>query len=114
MARRVAVLLILGFALVAAPAFGGDNLGQQKANLDAKLAAVQARIAAARVRESHLNAQIGSLNSQISTLEARVGGVSSKLSSLRSDLALHQRRLNTLNKLYQLQTSRYHELRHEY
>jgi len=114
MARRVAVLLILGFALVAAPAFGGDNLGQQKASLDAKLAAVQARIAAARVRESHLNAQIGSLNSQISTLEARVGGVSSRLSSLRSDLALHQRRLNTLNKLYQLQTSRYHELRHEY
>ena len=48
MARRVAVLLILGFALVAAPAFGGDNLGQQKASLDSKLAAVQAKIAAAR------------------------------------------------------------------
>jgi murein DD-endopeptidase MepM/ murein hydrolase activator NlpD len=114
MARRLAVLLILGFALVAAPAFGGDNLGQQKASLDAKLAAVQAKIAAARTRESRLNTQIGSLTTQIQVLETRVGGVSSKLSSLRADLELHQRRLNTLNRLYRLQTSRYHDLRHEY
>jgi murein DD-endopeptidase MepM/ murein hydrolase activator NlpD len=114
MARRLVVLLILGFVLVAAPAFGGDNLGQQKASLDAKLAAVQAKIAAAKARESHLNTQIGGLTSQIQTLETQVGGVSSKLSSLRADLALHQRRLNSLNKLYRLQTSRYHDLRHEY
>jgi murein DD-endopeptidase MepM/ murein hydrolase activator NlpD len=114
MARRVAVLLILGFALVAAPAFGGDNLGQQKASLDAKLASVQAKIAAARAKESHLNTQIGGLTTQIQALETRVGGVSSKLSSLQTDLALHQRRLNTLNRLYQIQTSRFHDLRHEY
>ena len=114
MARRLVVLLILGFALVAAPAFGGDNLGQQKASLDAKLASVQAKIAAARTRESALNTQIGSLTSQIQTLETRVGGVSSKLSSLRTDLALHQRRLSTLNRLYQVQTSRFRDLRHEY
>src|ERR1051326_395649 len=114
MARRVVVLLILGFALVSAPAFGGDNLGQQKASLDAKLASVQAKLAAARAKESHLNAQIGGLTTQIQALETRVGGVSSKLSSLRTDLALHQRRLNTLNRLYEIQTSRYHDLRHEY
>lgn len=114
MARRLVALLILGFALVAAPAFGGDNLGQQKASLDAKLAAVQAKIAAARTRESHLSTQIGGLTSQIQTLETQVGGVSSKLSSLRTDLALHQRRLNSLNRLYTIQTSRYHDLRHEY
>jgi murein DD-endopeptidase MepM/ murein hydrolase activator NlpD len=114
MARRVAVLLLLGFALVAAPAFGGGNLGQQKASLDAKLAAVQAKIAAAQARESHLNTQIGGLNTQISALETRVGGVSSKLSSLRADLALHQRRLDTLSRLFQIQTLRYRDLRHEY
>jgi murein DD-endopeptidase MepM/ murein hydrolase activator NlpD len=114
MARRLAVLLILGFALVAAPAFGGDNLGQQKASLDSKLASVQAKIAAARTRESALNTQIGSLTSQIQTLETSVGGVSSKLSSLRADLGLHQRRLSTLNRLYQVQTSRFRDLRHEY
>lgn len=114
MARRCVVLLILGCALVAAPAFGGDNLGQQKASLDAKLATVQAKIAAARARESRLNTQIGGLTTQIQTLETQVGGVSSRLSSLRADLALHQRRLSTLNRLYQIQTSRYRDLRHEY
>jgi peptidoglycan DL-endopeptidase CwlO len=114
MARRVVVLLILGFALVGAPAFGGDNLGQQKASLDAKLASVQAKIVAARAKESHLNTQIGGLTKQIQALETQVGGVSSKLSSLQTDLALHQRRLSTLNRLYQIQTSRFHDLRHEY
>ena len=108
------VLLILGFALVAAPAFGGDNLGKQKASLDAKLQKVQAKIAAARARESALNTQIGGLTTQIQALETQVGGVSSKLSSLRADLALHQRRLHILNRLYQVQTIRFHDLKHEY
>ncbi|MGH2972906.1 MAG: murein hydrolase activator EnvC family protein [Gaiellaceae bacterium] len=114
MARRVAVLLILGFAIVAAPAFGGDNLGQQKATLDAKLAAVQAKIASTRARESHLNTQIGSLDTQIGTLETKVGDVSTKLSALQDDLSLRERRLKTLNQLFQVQTSRVHDLRHEY
>ena len=114
MARRVAVLLILGFALVASPAFGGGNLGQQKATLDAKLQQVQAKIAAARARESSLNTQIGGLTTQIQALETKVGGVSSKLSSLRADLGLHQRRLHILNRLYHVQTTRFHDLKHEY
>ncbi|HEY2541639.1 MAG TPA: peptidoglycan DD-metalloendopeptidase family protein, partial [Gaiellaceae bacterium] len=114
MARRVAVLLILGFALVAAPAFGGDNLGQQKQSLDAKLAAVQAKIASSRARESHLNGQIGALDSQIGKLESQVGDVSTKLSALQADLALRQRRLTTLNRLFQVQTIRFNDLRHEY
>ncbi|MFL5911066.1 MAG: murein hydrolase activator EnvC family protein [Gaiellaceae bacterium] len=114
MARRVAVLLILGFALVGSPAFGGGNLGQQKATLDAKLASVQAKIAAARAKESHLNAQIGGLTTQIQALETQVGGVSAKLSSLQADLALRQRRLKTLTRLFAIQTVRFHDLRHEY
>jgi murein DD-endopeptidase MepM/ murein hydrolase activator NlpD len=115
MVRRCAVLLILGFALiVGAPAYGGDNLGQQKATLDAKLVSVQAKIAAARAREARLHTQIGSLTTQIQTLETRIGGVSSRLSTLRADLALHQRRLATLNRLYQVQTVRFRDLRHEY
>jgi peptidoglycan DL-endopeptidase CwlO len=114
MARRLVVLLILGFALVAAPAFGGDNLGQQKASLDAKLQKVQAKIAAARARESSLNKQIGGLTTQIQVLETQVGGVSSRLSSLRADLVLHQHRLNILNRLYQVQTTRFRDLKHEY
>jgi murein DD-endopeptidase MepM/ murein hydrolase activator NlpD len=108
------VLTILACAAVASPALGGDNLGQQKASLDAKLAAVQARIAAARTRASDLSAQIGGLTTQIHTLELRVGDVSGKLSALRTDLALHQQRMSTLSRLYQVQTVRYQDLRQAY
>ncbi|HLX21393.1 MAG TPA: peptidoglycan DD-metalloendopeptidase family protein [Gaiellaceae bacterium] len=114
MARRCVVLLILGSALVVAPAFGGDNLGQQKASLDAKLASVQAKIAAARTREASLNTQIGSLTTQIQGLEAKVGDVATKLSALKADLALRQRRLATLTRLYQVQTTRFDDLKSEY
>ena len=113
MARRVLLLLVLALGL-AAPALAGDGLGQQKASLDAKLAAVQAKIAREHARESRLNGQIGGLTTQIHSLEARVGDVSSQLSALQADLRLHQRRLAKLNELYRLQTIRFHNLRHEY
>ena len=113
MARRVLLLLVLALGL-AAPALAGDGLGQQKASLDAKLAAVQAKIAREHARESSLNGQIGGLTTQIHSLEARVGDVSSQLSALQTDLALHQRRLAKLDELYRLQTTRFRNLRHEY
>ena len=113
MARRVLLLLVLALAF-AAPALAGDGLGQQKASLDAKLAAVQAKIAREHARESTLNSQIGGLTTQIHSLETRVGDVSSQLSALQADLALHQRRLAKLNELYRLQTIRFRNLRHEY
>ena len=40
--------------------------------------------------------------------------MSSQLATLQSDLALHQRRLDKLNQLFQLQTIRYRYLKHEY
>jgi len=106
-------MLVLAAAL-AGSALAGDNYGQQKASLDAKLSAVQAKIAAARAREKHLNTQIGGLTTQIHSLEARVGDVSSHLSALRADLALRQQRLAKLNQLFHLQTVRFRELRRQY
>ena len=102
--------------MLAAPAAAGDpgNLGQQKASLDAKLAAVQAKIAQERAHESALSTQIGGLTTQIQSLETKVGDVSSKLSALQADLALHQKRLDKLNELYDLQTQRFRYLRREY
>jgi murein DD-endopeptidase MepM/ murein hydrolase activator NlpD len=113
MARRVLLLLVVALGL-AAPALAGDGLGQQKATLDAKLAAVQAKIASEHAHESALNGQIGGLTTQIQALESRVGDVSSQLSALQADLALHQRRLAKLDELYRLQTIRFRNLRHEY
>jgi murein DD-endopeptidase MepM/ murein hydrolase activator NlpD len=114
MTRRLVLLLVLGCAVVAAPAFGGDNLGQQKSTLDSQLAAVQAKIASTRAREASIGVQIDGLNVQIGKLETQVGDVSSKLSALQTDLRLRQTRLKALGRLYAVQTTRMHALRHEY
>jgi peptidoglycan hydrolase CwlO-like protein len=113
MAKRALLLLALMCAAVA-PAFAGDNYGDQKAAVDARLGQLHAKIARAQAKESRLSSQIGSLTTQIHTLEQRVGDVSAQLASLQSDLALHQRRLDKLNQLYKLQTIRFRYLRHEY
>jgi murein DD-endopeptidase MepM/ murein hydrolase activator NlpD len=113
MAKRALLLLALGLC-AAAPALAGDNFGDQKAAVDAKLAQLHSKIARAQAKESRLSTQIGSLTTQIRSLEHRVGDVSAQLASLQSDLALHQRRLDKLNQLYTLQTIRYRFLKHEY
>jgi murein DD-endopeptidase MepM/ murein hydrolase activator NlpD len=104
MARRLAVVLFAGLVL-AAPA-SGDNSG--------KIGELQARIAAARAKEARLTAQISDVTSQIRALEGKVGDVSQKLSVLERDLALHQRRLDKLNGLFDFETERLNFLHREY
>jgi murein DD-endopeptidase MepM/ murein hydrolase activator NlpD len=104
MARRLAVVVIAGLVLVA-PA-SGDNSG--------KLQDVRARLSAARAKEARLTAQISDVTVQIRTLERRVGDVSQKLSALEQDLALHQRRLDRLNTLFDFETQRLNFLRRQY
>jgi murein DD-endopeptidase MepM/ murein hydrolase activator NlpD len=113
MARRLLLPLAL-VLIVATPALAGDGYGDQKAQVDAKLAHLQSKIAAQHQKEAALNAQIAGLTTQIRGLEQRVGDVSSKLATLQADLRLHQERLNKLNRLYDLQTLRYYTLKHDY
>ena len=113
MAKRLLLLLALA-GVIATPALAGDNLGDQKARVDAKLANVQTKIARQKAKASRLQSQIGSLTSQIKDLQQRVGDVSTRLSALQEDLALHQRRLDKLNELFKLQTIRLNTLKHEY
>jgi murein DD-endopeptidase MepM/ murein hydrolase activator NlpD len=109
-----AALVVLAVGLFAAPAFAGDSYGDQKATVDAKLSHLHSKIAQAQAQESRLTTQIGGLTTQIKALERRVGDVSAQLASLQSDLALHQHRLDKLNELYKLQTTRLTYLKTEY
>jgi len=97
MAKRLVPLLAVVLAL-AAPALAGDNYGDQKAAVDAKLAHLHSKIAIAHAKEAALSSQIGGLTNQIHVLEQKVGDVSSQLASLQSDLALHKRRLDKLKQ----------------
>jgi murein DD-endopeptidase MepM/ murein hydrolase activator NlpD len=104
MARRLTLVLITGLVL-AAPA-AGDNSG--------KLGEIQGKIAAARAKEARLTRSISDVTTQIRTLERKVGDVSQKLSILEQDLALHQRRLDRLNELFNFETERLTFLRGQY
>jgi murein DD-endopeptidase MepM/ murein hydrolase activator NlpD len=113
MGRRLLPAVAL-LAILAAPALAGDNYGDQKAAVDAKLAHLHSKIAAQHAQAQQLSSQIASLTTQIHTLELKVGDVSSKLSLLQHDLSLHQERLRKLNALFHLQTIRFHTLKGEY
>jgi murein DD-endopeptidase MepM/ murein hydrolase activator NlpD len=115
MARRLLLLLaVFAAILVATPALAGDNYGDQKAVVDAKLSRLQSKIAAQRAQAERLDSQIAGLTTQIKGLELRVGDVSQRLAILQNDLALHQRRLDKLNALFRLQTARFNTLKREY
>jgi len=114
MAKRWMLALVSALAFAATPALAGDNYGQQKAALDAQLSAVQAKIARTRAREAQLNGQIGTLDTQIHALESRVGDIAAHMSSLQTDLALRHRRLDVLDSLYRVQTTRVDDFQHAY
>src|SRR4029078_3404778 len=107
MGKRLVPLLAVVLAL-AAPALAGDNYGDQKAAVDAKLAHLNSKIEAQHAQAQRLSSQISSLTTQSHTLELQVADVSSKLSLLQHDLSLHQQRLHKLNALFHLQTIRFH------
>jgi murein DD-endopeptidase MepM/ murein hydrolase activator NlpD len=113
MGRRLLLVLAL-LAVLAAPALAGDNYGDQKAVVDARLAHLHSKIAAQHAQAQQLSSQIASLTTQIHTLELKVGDVSSRLSLLQHDLSLHQERLRKLDELFHLQTIRFHTLKREY
>jgi murein DD-endopeptidase MepM/ murein hydrolase activator NlpD len=112
MARRLWLLLAL--ALVAVAPAGAQDIGSQKASVDAKLASVKAEIARSKQHAGALSAQIATLTDSIRALEQRVGDVSGRLTALETDISLHRRRLAKLDALYRLQTSRFHTLRLQY
>ena len=104
MGRRLAIVCVACLVL-AAPA-AGDSGG--------KLGAIQAQLAAAHAKEARLTKQISDVTSSIRALESKVGDVSQKLSILEQDLVLHERRLDKLDTLYELETERLTLLRRNY
>jgi murein DD-endopeptidase MepM/ murein hydrolase activator NlpD len=110
--RRLLPVVVLLLAIAASPASG--DVTSRKQEIDSRLQAVQAKIARAEQRERELAADIASVNHEIRNLASQVGDVSAQLAPLERDLALHKEKLDRLNELYRLQTSRYEFFRKEY
>jgi murein DD-endopeptidase MepM/ murein hydrolase activator NlpD len=110
--RRLLPVVVLLLAIAASPASG--DVTSRKQEIDSLLKADQAKIARADQRERELAADIASVNHEIRNLASQVGDVSAQLAPLERDLALHKEKLDRLNELYRLQTSRYEFFRKEY
>ncbi|HLM36418.1 MAG TPA: peptidoglycan DD-metalloendopeptidase family protein [Gaiellaceae bacterium] len=110
--RRLLPVVVILLAIAAAPASG--DVTSRKQEIDSRLQAVQAKIARAEQHERELAADITSVNHEIRDLASQVGDVSAQLAPLERDLALHKEKLDRLNELYRLQTSRYEFFRKEY
>jgi murein DD-endopeptidase MepM/ murein hydrolase activator NlpD len=102
-ALGAACLVTVLVFFVAAPADADESLGT-----------LQGRIAAAHEREAGLGGEIDALTQRIRDLEAQAGDVSLRLSSLDRDLALHRRRLEKINALFELQNEQLRFLRSQY
>jgi murein DD-endopeptidase MepM/ murein hydrolase activator NlpD len=112
MALRVALAGVL-VAIAAGPA-GANTISDQKASVDAKIAALGGRVEDVRAQEASARAKLASVSNQIRVLTVQVGDVSARLGPLERDLALRQERLRRLDRLFELQTKRLRLLRHRH
>ena len=98
-------LLLAGLLLVASPvASGQESASEQKQIVDGRINSLQRKIEAAREREGVLSAEIEVVTDKINALQGDVDAASSRLDQLETVLVLHQRKLDRLNQLYELQT----------
>ena len=112
MSRRL--LIVLAVALLLASPAAGDDLHRQKTQIDTRIASLNGHVEQIRQRESALRAQIDEVSGRIRSLEVQVGDVAAQLDTLQQDLALHERRLNLLNALFEKRTQKLEFLRRQY
>jgi len=114
MGRRSLLVLGLALALVFAAPAAGDDIDDQKAAVDARIAALQSEIAASKEQEGVLTSQLSAVVSELGAAQDAVEEAQSSLGILEAELATEQDRLARLTALLEKQTRRLERLRAEY
>jgi murein DD-endopeptidase MepM/ murein hydrolase activator NlpD len=114
MGRRSLLVVGLALALVFAAPAAGDDIEDQKAAVDARLAALQAEIAASKQQEGVLTSQLSAVVSELGAAQAAVEQAQSSVGVLEAELASEQERLARLTALLEEQTRRLQRLQAEY
>ena len=114
MGRRTLLVVGLALALVFVAPASGDDIEDQKAVVDARIAALQAEIAASKQNEGVLTSQLSAVVSELGAAQDAVGQAQSSLGALEAELAAEQDRLAQLTVLLQTQTRRLERLQAEY
>ena len=114
MGRRSLLVVGLALALVFAAPAAGDDIEDQKAAVDARIAALQAEIAASKQQEGVLTSQLSAVVSELGAAQAAVEQAQSSVGVLEAELAAEQERLDRLTALLEEQTRRLERLQAEY
>jgi murein DD-endopeptidase MepM/ murein hydrolase activator NlpD len=114
MGRRSLAVLGLALALVISAPAAGQDIEDQKAVVDARIAALQAEIDAARQQEGVLTSQLSAVVSELKAARSAVDEAQDSLVLLEAELAAEQERLDTLTVLLEQQTRRLERLEAEY
>jgi murein DD-endopeptidase MepM/ murein hydrolase activator NlpD len=114
MGRRSFLVVGLALALVFAAPAAGDEIEDQKAAVDARIASLQAEIATSKQQEGVLTSQLSAVVSELGAAQAAVEEAQSSLGVLEAELAAEQERLDRLTALLEQQTRRLQRLQAEY
>jgi murein DD-endopeptidase MepM/ murein hydrolase activator NlpD len=114
MGRRWLAFAALALALVAAAPAAADDPADEKATVDARIAALQSEIAASKEQEGVLTSQLSAVVSELEDAQAAVDTAEARVSDLETELASAQERLDRLTALLEVQTRRLERLQAEY
>ena len=114
MGRRSLALVGLVIALVAVGPAAADDPADEKAAVDARIAALQAEIAQANSQEGVLTSQLSAVVAELEDAQAAVDSAEASVSSLETELSTQQERLDRLTALLARQTRRLERLEAEY
>ena len=112
--RRLPVVLGVALALVFVSPAAGDDPAEEKARVDARIAALQGEIDAAKEQEGVLTSQLSEVVDELDAAESAVTEAQGSLELLEAELAAEQERLEQLTVLLREQTKRLHRLQKEY
>jgi murein DD-endopeptidase MepM/ murein hydrolase activator NlpD len=114
MGRRSLALAGLALALVAAAPAAADDIGDEKAAVDARIASLQAEIHASKAQEGVLSSQLSAVVSELEDAEAAVETAQESLVELEASLSSAQAQLDRLKARLAAQTQRVERLQAEY
>jgi murein DD-endopeptidase MepM/ murein hydrolase activator NlpD len=114
MGRRSLAFAGLALALVAAAPAAADDIGDEKAAVDARIASLQAEIDASKAQEGVLSSQLSAVVSELGDAEAAVETAQASLVELETTLSSAQAQLDRLKARLAAQTQRVERLQAEY
>jgi murein DD-endopeptidase MepM/ murein hydrolase activator NlpD len=111
--RLLLVLLVVSGLTFAAPAAGGDP-GQQKQQVDARIAALEQQVGAAKQHEGVLTSQLSAVATELRSAQDAVDDAQGNLDELEGELTAQRAELQRLTTLLTKQTRTLVRLQGEY